>query len=221
MSLSQTQIIHSLADALTWFEKELGWGVNPAELNHLTGRVGELYAAMITRGQMALDVNQRGYDVVSAEGDRISVKTFTTSKIVRFNPRTFDLVDRVIILRVNVDEGEASIEELLDEPSEIALGMMREANGTLVFRTSMQSRKSKPLDQMGVESSVEVENYRISIIENGSVAVFKDGTQVTPAKPILRRFAKLHNVDILNGSGNPKNTRQLGADLVHAMMEAE
>ncbi|RJE79161.1 hypothetical protein [Paracoccus sp. JM45] len=77
MTLSQTQIIRSLADALQWLEKELSWGAPLAELRHLTGRIGELYAAMITRGQMAMAVNQVGYDVVSAEGDTISVKTFT------------------------------------------------------------------------------------------------------------------------------------------------
>ena len=64
-TLTQVQIIQSLAEALSWFEKELSWGVAPAEMNHLTGRIGELYVAMITRGQMALETNQRGYDVVS------------------------------------------------------------------------------------------------------------------------------------------------------------
>ena len=80
MSLSQTQIIRSLGEALAWFEKELSWGTPIAELRHLTGRIGELYVAMVTRGQMALSVNQVGYDVVSAEGEKISVKTFTSSK---------------------------------------------------------------------------------------------------------------------------------------------
>jgi hypothetical protein len=42
-TLTQVQIIQSLAEALSWFEKELGWGVAPGELNHLTGRIGELY----------------------------------------------------------------------------------------------------------------------------------------------------------------------------------
>jgi len=53
--------------------------------SRLTGRIGELYAAMITRGQMALETNQRGYDVVSALNERISVKTITTSTHVSFN----------------------------------------------------------------------------------------------------------------------------------------
>ena len=93
-TLTQVQIIQSLAEALNWLEKELSWGVAPAELNHLTGRIGELYAAMITRGQMALETKQRGYDVVSALNERISVKTITSSTHVSFNPRTFELVDR-------------------------------------------------------------------------------------------------------------------------------
>ena len=56
-TLTQVQIIQSLAEALSWFEKELSWGVAPVEMNHLTGRIGELYVAMITRGQMALETN--------------------------------------------------------------------------------------------------------------------------------------------------------------------
>ena len=84
--------------------------------SRLTGRIGELYAAMITRGQMALETNQRGYDVVSALNERISVKTITTSTYVSFNSATFEFVDRVIILRVNVDqENGISVEEILDK----------------------------------------------------------------------------------------------------------
>jgi hypothetical protein len=106
MALSQTQIIRSLADALAWYEKELEWGVAPGELNHLTGRIGELYAAMITRGQMALKTNERGYDVVSADNERISVKTITSTTSVRFNANTFHLVDRVMVLRINGERDE-------------------------------------------------------------------------------------------------------------------
>ncbi len=57
---------------------------------------------MVTRGQMALATNQRGYDVVSLEGERISVKTLTTSTHADFTASTFDLVDRVMVLRLVV-----------------------------------------------------------------------------------------------------------------------
>ncbi len=74
MALTQMQLIQSLGEALAWFEREINWGVPATELRHLCGRIGELYVAMITNGQMATQVNQRGYDVVSAAGERISVK---------------------------------------------------------------------------------------------------------------------------------------------------
>ena len=101
MALSQFDIIKSLGESIAWFEKELSWGMPIAELRHLTGRIGELYVAMMTLGQLADSVNQKGYDVVSASGQRISVKTVTTASHVDFNLKTIGLVDRVIVLRVN------------------------------------------------------------------------------------------------------------------------
>src|SRR3954471_2538304 len=107
MALTQMQLIQSLGEAMAWFERELQWGVPPTELRHLCGRIGELYAALITNGQMAVTVNQQGYDVVSAEGERVSVKT--TAKMdgaghIAFNPNSLTKVDRVIVLRINTDE---------------------------------------------------------------------------------------------------------------------
>ena len=103
MALTQMQIIRSLGEAMAWFERELQWGVPATELRHLSGRIGELYAALITNGQMANEVNQQGYDVVSSDGDRISVKTTAvigSSGHIAFNPNTLDKVDRIVILRI-------------------------------------------------------------------------------------------------------------------------
>ena len=130
VSLSQVQIIRSLGEALAWFERELQWGVDPAELRHLTGRIGELYVATITRGQMALAVNQRGYDVVTADGQRISVKTVTSSGHVTFRRSTVDQADRIVILRINIDEAEASIEEVEDRADHRIIKQLE--NGTIV-----------------------------------------------------------------------------------------
>lgn len=99
MALTQMQLIQSLGEAMAWFERELTWGVPPTELRHLCGRIGGLYAALITNGQMATAVNQRGYDVVSKDGERISVKTTATvagSGHAMFSNNALDLVDRVI-----------------------------------------------------------------------------------------------------------------------------
>src|SRR5690606_8753221 len=108
-----------------WLERELQWGVPATELRHLCGRIGELYAALITNGRMADAVNQHGYDVVSAQGERSSVKT--TAMIggaghISFNPNSLMLVDRVIVLRVNTEE--MQIETLLDAPIADAIALM-------------------------------------------------------------------------------------------------
>src|SRR3546814_19195133 len=104
----------------------MSWGVPVTGLRHLCGRIGELYACTITNGQMALQVNQHGYDVVSADGERISVKTTGTTRggLVNFNTNTLSLVDRVIILRVNTDE--MQVEILLIAKIDEARALMRE-----------------------------------------------------------------------------------------------
>ena len=213
MALSQVQIIRSLADALAWFEKELSWGVPQAELRHLTGRIGELYAAMITRGQMALAVNQKGYDVVSADGERISVKTITTSTHVAFNPETFDQVDRVIVLRLVVEENEVSIEELLDRPAAEVLSELRESGGSFIYSPGAR-RQGRDLSELKVTSAAMYKNIEIRQLENGTILVERDGVPDNPAKPTLRSIANDIGVDVLNSNGNPKNTRTLGADIL-------
>ncbi|MEJ6402188.1 DUF6998 domain-containing protein [Yoonia sp. 2307UL14-13] len=217
MSLTQTQIIQSLAEGLAWFEKELGWGVSPGELNHLTGRIGELYAAMITRGQMALETNQRGYDVISAENERISVKTVTSSNHVSFNPSTFDQVDRVIVLRVNIDEEDGvSVEILLDCSSVDFLenhGQIKN-NGKYVFALSTNTRPKKSLENLQVSNEAQWKSYSIRQFENGTIQVLIEGSVQQVAKPHLRAIAAQIGIDLLNSNSGTKNTRQLGADLI-------
>ncbi|WP_217429790.1 DUF6998 domain-containing protein [Sphingomonas bacterium] len=161
MALSQVQVIQSLAETLAWFEKELTWGVDPAELRHLTGRIGELYAAMITRGQMALAANQRGYDVVSGDKERVSVKTITRSTHVSFRKSTFASVDRVIVLRINIVEGDASIEEIADRPAAEFLTLCQETptDYSYVIRSTPATRH--PDDQLVVIADVTAGPYRL------------------------------------------------------------
>ena len=216
MSLSQTQIIQSLADALAWFEKELGWGVAPGELNHLTGRIGELYAAMITRGQMALETNQRGYDVISADNERISVKTITSTKHVKFNPNTFDQVDRVMILRVNIDDDdEVSVETLLDRS---ASDFLKDNNqGSIAFSVSSESKPRQPVEKLQVLAEATWHNHIVRRFENGTIQVLVSSEIQPTAKRHLRVIAADIGVDLLNGKSGSKNTRQLGADIIKVL----
>ena len=218
MPLTQVQVIQSLGEALTWYERELDWGVAPGELRHLTGRIGELYAAMITRGQMALDTNQRGYDVISAENERISVKTVTTANHVSFKPNTFELCDRVMILRVNVDPEEGvSVEELLDCSTDELREKVTPYGDTFRLSTALVLKPAKPLDRLKVDNEISFEEYTLKQYESGTIVVLIDGELQSIAKPHLRKIAASLGVDILNGSGGKKNTRQLGADIIKTL----
>ena len=217
MSLSQLQIIRSLAEALQWLEKEISWGTPVQELRHLTGRIGELYAAMITRGQMASAVNQRGYDVVSAEGQRISVKTVTSASHVSFRRSTLDLVDQVMILRINLDEGEPSIEEIENASLSDLLPKLREQADGLIYPVSRPVRTNPLIDGLTEIASCRFGQYRIAQLENGAIRLTENEREITPVLPVLRDIAREIRVDILNSVGNRKNTQSLGADIIKAL----
>lgn len=221
-TLTQVQIIQSLAEALSWFEKEISWGVKPGELNHLTGRIGELYAAMITRGQMALDTNQRGYDVVSASNERISIKTITGSTHVDFNLNTFHHVDRVMVLRVNIDDEKGvSVEEILDAHVETARQLMREQGGKLVYPIKRAAREKRPLESLEIAGRASYSDFEIVKYENGVIRILRNGEpQRVVVKETLRSVAAEIGVDLFNSKDGLKNTQQLGADVIRALNAA-
>jgi hypothetical protein len=219
MALTQMQIIQSLGEAMAWFERELNWGVPPTELRHLCGRIGELYAALITNGQMATEVNQKGYDVVGGDGERISVKTTAmmgSGGHVAFNPNSLSLVDRVIVLRVNTEE--MQIETLLNVPvAEAEALMTAEGQGKRALSLSRLIKKTVPPSDVKSVKEVSYQGYVIKELETGTIEVQKDGVLVTPAKPILRELAAALNIGILNGNGNVLTTRQLGSQLIKSV----
>lgn len=219
--LSQVQIIRSLGEALAWFEKELAWGVQPAQLGHLTGRIGELYAAMITRGQMALATNQHGYDVVSADNERISVKTVTSSTHVTFRKSTHRHVDRVIVLRLNVEENEASIEELLDcSVGDLATHVV-ETPTDLTYRLQSRRRDPVPIDRLSVAVEAAYRDTRIVQYESGTIAIEVGGEPVAPVLPTLRKVAVEIGVPLTNAAGGIRNTRQLGAEIITVLASSK
>ena len=219
MALTQMQIIQSLGEAMTWFERELTWGVPPTELRHLIGRIGELYAALITNGQMATEVNQKGYDVVSANGERISVKTTAmmgSSGHIAFNPNTLISVDRIIILRINTEE--MQIETLLNEEKGVAESLMRETSGTsgkLAISLSKLLSIKKPNSKISVLKSIQISEYTIKELENGTIEVERDNQVLTPAKPILRELATQLNISSAIRAGV---SRTPGQPFAHGML---
>lgn len=215
------QIIQSLGEAMSWLERELSWDIPPTELRHLTGRIGELYAALITNGRMATEVNQAGYDVVSSNGERISVKTtakMTTSGHISFNTNTLELVDRIIILRINTEE--MQVETLLDVLIEEAIPLMN-IGPTGKSAIAMSKLVNPPIQQHNLLKVKQAswQDYKIVELENGSIEVFLNAQLVSPSKPYLREIAKELGVSILNSNGNPLNTRQLGSLLIKELTQ--
>jgi hypothetical protein len=221
MALTQMQLIQSLGEAMAWFEREMNWSVPPTELRHLCGRIGELYAALITNGQMATAVNQKGYDVVSGDGEKISVKTTAIMGAgghVTFNSNSLEFVDRVIVLRINTDD--MQIETLLNAPVSEALGLMSsDAGGKRTL--SLGQLIKRPATRSDIKSLKEVsyQDYIIRELENGSIEIEHEGMVIVPAKPVLRELAMRLNIGLLNSNGNALNTRQLGGQIIKSIQE--
>ena len=76
----------------------------PTELRHLMGRIGEFLCAIQTDGQLALNVNEHGYDVISGTRRKISVKTTAQTKgFIAINRNTFHLCDDLFIVQYKND----------------------------------------------------------------------------------------------------------------------
>lgn len=219
MAMTQSQIIQSLSEAMSWLEKEINWGVPAAELRHLNGRIGELYVALITNGQLATEVNQKGYDVISQDGERISVKTTTMDSgtgHIPFNPKTLDQVDRVFILRINTEE--MQIEILFDSSIGDAESLMSKetAQGKRNIPLSKFVRKTKSAADLIRIKSATYKNVVINELETGTIEVLVDSKSVL-AMPELKKIAIDLNVSVLNSAGNPYNTRQLGSVILKTL----
>ncbi len=218
MALNQMQTIQSLGSNLAMLQQEVEiFGVAATETRHLVGRIGELYACVITNGQMAPNTNEKGYDVVSSNGERISVKTTattTTSGGALFNLKTLEYVDRVMIMRINED---LEIEVLLDSPKDDAKKLMH--NGTIAFSKLLGiGRNNINLDKIPIVKELEYEGYKLVEYENGSITVHEQGKMVNPAKPVLRKLAAPLNISLINSNGNQHNTRTLGGLVINAVI---
>lgn len=223
MALNQMQTIQSLGNNLAMLQQEVEiFGVSATETRHLVGRIGELYACVITNGQMAPNTNEKGYDVVSNNGERISVKTTatattTTSGGALFNLKTLEYVDRIMIMRINED---LEIEVLLDASTEDAKKLMHK--GTVAYSKLLGTgRNNINLDKIPIVKSVEYGGYKIVEYENGSITVHEQGKMVNPAKPILRKLAVHLSLPIINANGNQHNTRTLGSLVISAVVDQQ
>lgn len=214
MTITQKDMIHSLSKLLDWLEQESNWGTNNGELRFITGRIGELYTAIMTNGQMATETNQEGYDVVSETGERISVKATTRNNgnhQFRFNSNTLTKVDRIILIYVNVEDLEVQIiyDGLISEAKKL---MVDTKDGRDKSISQSKVLKKSIIDNVRtvVVKDVKYRDYTIQKLESGTIRVIHEGNEAPVVKPVLREIAKEIGVDINNGNGNLKTTRVLG-----------
>ena len=169
MSITQKDMIHSLSKLLDWLEQESNWGTNAGELRFITGRIGELYTAIMTNGQMATETNQEGYDVVSESGERISVKATTRksgSHQFRFNSNTLSKVDRIVLVYVNVEDLEVQIvyDGLINEAKKLMVdtkdGRDKSISQSKVLKNSTIETRSVVMQE------TEYKNYTVQKLES-------------------------------------------------------
>ncbi|WLV24401.1 hypothetical protein QR721_12275 [Aciduricibacillus chroicocephali] len=104
--VSQEQLERMYEEYIRIFRFELAvLKCAPAELRHLLGRIGELHCAMNTKGSLAKETNQHGFDVIAENGRCISVKTTTQKNgFIPFNSNTFNRFDDVYVLQYINDD---------------------------------------------------------------------------------------------------------------------
>jgi hypothetical protein len=88
---------------------------------------------------------------------------------------------------------------------------------------SPRSRRLSPRNEDTPTGIREVQfgGYTVRARESGTIEVERDGQQVAPAKPALRKLAAKLNLGLQNRNGNPMNTRQLGSLIIRTVEHLE
>lgn len=89
--------------------------------------------------------------------------------------------------------------------------MIEIANDTLGYQIEKILATSSPENR-----KVNFDNYDIIQLEDLTITVNKDGTEVS-AKPVLRELCKQFGIELNNSNGNQKNTRSLGNEVINAI----
>lgn len=98
--------------------------------------------------------------------------------------------------------------------------MLRTLEGSTylpVNRILASTRVARSVGDLKEVARVAWRGYEIAQLENGTILVREDGTLLPMAKPALRIIAREIGVDPMGATGNPKNTRRLGADIIAAL----
>lgn len=189
-------------------------GLAPQELRAHTGVMGEAFVADYLGVKLTPKNNQRGFDLVDADGLRVSVKTITSSTGVGLNENTRDLVDRVVVVWIDTDEDELdltvvydkSIEEFVSDAAPPYRGTLRLGKGSMTFpRRPVSAGK---FDVGIVVDTYEDGNVTIRRHDSGSFTALVDGVPQPARQYLLAIRDRLGLPDKVTNT-----TRSLGAQV--------
>lgn len=189
-------------------------GIAPQELRAHTGVIGEAFVADYLGVKLAVENNQRGFDLLDADGLRVSVKTITTSTGVSLKESTVTLVDRVVVVWLDTVEDEigvhivydASIEQFLNDCAQPYRGSLRLGRGVMTFPTKVVS--AERFEVGDVVATHTKGNVVIRKHVSGSYTALVDG-QPSPARQLL--ISLRDALDLPDKTTN--TTRSLGAQV--------
>lgn len=233
MYISQKNQINSLSQLLDIFEKEVNYGTPAGELTFLTGRIGELYTAIIKNGQLPLKTNQPGYDV-ETETQKISVKTTTSNRgshHFSFNKNSLKEVSWVVILKIDTEEFEIKV--LFDGPIEQAKALMIENKSNPNQYTLSQSKVSnkknivKSKREVPENSIIEEVTYKQWQVQRQRISpkiiVRSNGVKIPSGKVLyeLRKLAVCIGVEVVKENGIRFTTNELGSKVINQLKSLE
>lgn len=189
-------------------------GISPQELRAHTGVIGEAFVADYLGVKLSSINNQRGYDLIDADGLRVSVKTITTSTGVSLNESTMDEVDRVIVVWLGTDADELDViivydkgvEDFLNECAAPYRGKLRLGRGAMIFPNKPAGAAT--FDVGDVIDTHEESNVIFRKHSSGSYTVLVDG-QPEPAYRHLMRLREAMGLE----AKTTDTTRSLGAQV--------
>lgn len=149
LTLTQLDILRHQYLALLKLEVE-AFGVQPTEVRHLIGRLGEIHAALLVKGQLAREVNQHGFDVIDPQGQRISVKTTAQSSgFVTLSGNTHSKAQQLMLLQYARGE----LVTVYHGPMDLAVQKARDYKGNWELDISkaraLQARRNAASGQPG------------------------------------------------------------------------
>ncbi len=221
MASSQIEQIRSLDEAMQWFERELQWGVPVSELTHLVGRIGNLYVAVHSNGQLAVGHTQLGYDVVSVTGERYSVSAIagtTISGEINFTRSRLERVDRVATVFFNTDEMDVQI--LLDSPVADLEEYVTVQGDKIILPIEQLIPVKKSRTEITVLREVKYKDYMLFELENGDIEIELYGEPVPNMRNALLKIAQAIGVPIQRGMGRVNNSRVVGTMVIDTILSS-